>query len=152
MSGMWDNFPSLCSTALCSTLKGAGEPVNRWVDTRVWREKRLQQHIRFRTRLTVSTKRSDLDPLQRLLRLTRLWMEAEECLYGAEWQPSERQHDQWSTCFPLMAGVSVTDMDGRLSVHFLWFLVRDPTVWAFGTSWFLTGACPALLGMGRSWL
>lgn len=152
MRGMWGDFPSLCSTALCSTLKGAGERVNRWADTRVWRKKRLQQHIHFGTRLTVSAKRSDLSPLQRLVRLTGFWVEAEECLCGADWQQSDGQRDQWSSCLPLMAGESVPDMDGRLSLHGLWFLVRDPTVWALGASWFLAGTCPALLGTGRRWL
>lgn len=35
------------------------------------------------------------------------------------------------------------------SPYGLWFLVRDPTVWALGASWFLAGTCPALLGTGR---
>lgn len=95
--------------------------------------------------------RSDLGPRACWEWQSSVWRLRSVCVQ-ADWQQSWRQHDQWSTCLPLMAGGSVTDMDGRISCHFLWFLVKDPTVWAFGASWFLAGACPALLGVGRCWL
>lgn len=109
-------FSFLCPNALCSSLLGDAVGASRSADVKgkgnfsstfisdpgwLWVQ-RFEQWVGS----------------QRLLGLTRCCAEAEEYLPVDGWQ-SWRRHDQWSTCLPLMAGVSVTHMAGRISLHFL---------------------------------